>query len=210
MRSRSPDLEALALDQIVVPAGEGRGLTIADGTVIEIVDLDGGQVGDLWAFSADDPGELLSASHTRAALSRLFPAPGEAFVSNRRRPILTLLEDTSPGRHDMLIAACDAERYRSLGVEERHANCAENLVTACDALGILPQGVPQPVNVFMDTPVLPDGRIDWRPAATSAGDRIVLRAERDLHLVLSACPQDLVDINTGGPSPLGIRRIEQP
>src|ERR1700682_4266934 len=100
---------------MVVPAGAGRAVWVRHGEHLRIVDVEGGQVGDLFAFAAADPGEYLSASHTRTSTSRLFPRIGEQFMTNRRRPILTLVADTSPGVHDMLIAACDPERYRMLG-----------------------------------------------------------------------------------------------
>jgi len=107
---------------MVVPAGAGRAVWVRHGEQLRIVDVEGGQVGDLFAFAAADPGEYLSASHTRTSTSRLFPRVGEQFMTNRRRPILTLVADTSPGVHDMLIAACDPERYRMLGVPG-HACC---------------------------------------------------------------------------------------
>ena len=122
--------------KIPVPASEGRAVTVRAGQHVRVVDIEGGQVGDVFAFAADDPGEYLSASHTRTHTSRLFPHVGEAFVTNRRRPILTLAADTSPGAHDMLIAACDPERYLALGADAEHASCAENLRTALSQLGL--------------------------------------------------------------------------
>ena len=100
---------------MVVPAGAGLAVWVRHGEHLRIVDVEGGQVGDLFAFAGADPGEYLSASHTRTSTSRLFPLIGEQFMTNRRRPILTLVADTSPGVHDMLIAACDPEHYRMLG-----------------------------------------------------------------------------------------------
>lgn len=190
-------------DRIIVPAREARSVRVAAGQTFRVVDVEGGQVGDLFAFADGDPSEFLSASHTRAATSRLFPAPGEAFVSSRRRPMLELVADDSPGAHDMLIAACDPERYRGLGVEGGHASCAENLATALAAHGLHLPFVPQPVNVFMNIPVV-DGVLEWLPAATRAGASLTLRALADLLVVLSACPQDVVGINGGQPSPLAI------
>ena len=151
------------LERIEVPAREGRALRVAAGRAFRVIDVAGGQVGDLFAFASPD--EYLSASHTRAHARRLFPAVGEAFHSNRRRPLLELVADDSPGVHDMLIAACDPERYRELGVHEPHASCAENLLRAFPGAPF----VPQPVNLFMNIPV--DGRrarvparADGRPA----------------------------------------------
>ena len=196
-------ISELQEERVVVPAREGRAVTVPAGHRFRVVDIAGGQVGDLFAFVADDPAEHLSASHTRAETSRLFPAPGECFVSDRRRPLLELLADDSPGRHDMLIAACDRDRYRRLGAGDDHPSCAENLRTALAALGPVPAHVPQPVNLFMDIPVAGD-RLEGRPAATRPGAAVTFRALDALHVVLSACPQDLVGINRNGPTPLAI------
>lgn len=194
----------LKTHRTVVPAWEGRAVRVAAGRRVRVVDLEGGQVGDLFAFADGDAAEHLSASHTRAVTSRLFPRVGEAFVTNRRRPILTLVEDTSPGEHDMLIAACDPARYAALGAAPGHASCAENLDRALAGLGMAVAVTPQPVNVFMRIPVTDSGRLEWLPAASRAGDSITFEAAMDCVVVVSACPQDLVGINDGGPSPLAI------
>ena len=188
------------LERIEVPAREGRALRVAAGRSLRVIDVVGGQVGDLFAFAAPD--EYLSASHTRAHTRRLFPAVGEAFHSNRRRPLLELVADDSPGVHDMLIAACDPERYRELGVHGPHASCAENLRHAFPGAPF----VPQPVNLFMNIPVV-DGEVEFLPASTQPGDSVTLRALADVDVVLSACPQDVLRINGGEPTPLRIELL---
>jgi uncharacterized protein YcgI (DUF1989 family) len=189
--------------RIPVPAGAGRAVTLRAGQQVRVVDVDGGQVGDVFAFAADEPGEYLSASHTRTHISRLFPNIGEQFVTNRRRPILTLVADTSPGAHDMLIAACDPERYAALGAPE-HASCADNLRTALSQLGFHTHVIPQPVNVFMRIPVDPSGDLSWLPAPSRAGDAITFAAAMDCVFVVSACPQDLNVINGDQPTAMEI------
>ncbi|MET9337778.1 urea carboxylase-associated family protein [Nonomuraea sp. NPDC003804] len=194
--------------RVIVPAGQGRAVKVAAGQRVRVVDVDGGQVGDLFAFAADDVTEHLSASHTRAFTSRLFPAPGEHFVTDRRRPILTLAEDTSPGWHDMLIAACDPARYAALGVRGFHASCADNLRHSLDRLGLPFPGTPQPVNVFMRIPVADDGGLSWLSAISRPGDAITFEAAMDCVVVVSACPQDLVEINGHRPTPLAIEVLD--
>ena len=130
---------------------------------------------DLFAFCAEDPAEHLSASHTRVTLERMFPAIGESFLTDRRRPILRLVEDTSPGHHDMLVAACDKRRYELLGHPD-HRNCADNLADALSALGVEVPLVPQPVNLFSRIPITADGDLDFRPAATRRSHRVPGRA----------------------------------
>jgi uncharacterized protein YcgI (DUF1989 family) len=56
----------------------------------------------------------------------------------------------------------------------------------------------------MRIPVGADGTLSWLPAPTAAGDAITFRAELDAVVVVSSCPQDLVGINRGAPSPLAV------
>jgi uncharacterized protein YcgI (DUF1989 family) len=199
---------------IHIPAREGRGVRIRAGGRFRVVDLEGGQVGDLFAFYAEDVREYASAEHTRVHVNRLFPRPGEHFVTNRRRPILLFEEDRSPGAHDMLCAACDPSRYAGLGVEGWHASCQENLRKAMAELGHPDVEVPQPTNLFMNIPVRTDGpfqgeaRIEWQVALTKPGDSVIFRTELDCYVVLSACPQDIVVINDRKPTPMAIQLLD--
>ena len=194
----------MSKDRIAIPPREGRALRVREGQSFRVVDVEGGQVAALFAFSLEDLSEYLSAEHTRPQLSRLFPQVGESFLTNLRRPILRFEADTSPGLHDMLCAACDPARYAGLGASDEHASCAENLHLAVAAVGIGPVEIPQPVNLFMHIPVLSDGTLGWEPAETEAGDYVQLLAERDCLIVVSACPQDLLPINRGAPGPLAL------
>ena len=180
----------------VVPAGEGRAVRIEEGMPFAVVDLYGGQVGDLFILADDGSGEAVSPGHTRVAAGRMFPGPGQAFVSERRRPLATVIEDDRDGDHDMLCAACDRARYLGLGVTAAHANCADNFASAASGMGIAVQFIPQPVNVFMSVRVA-SGALEYLPASSQPEDRLVLRAETPLAVVLSSCPQDLSPINHG-------------
>ncbi|SRR6266540_1204114 len=194
---------------VLVPAREARAVRVQPGGRFRVVDVEGGQVVDLFAFAADDVWEHASAEHTRIWVNRLFPRVGETFVTNRRRPILWFEEDGSPGVHDMLCAACDPMRYRLLGVGGWHPSCQENLQRVMAGLGHAQIQVPQPINLFMAVGVEPDGSFTWSPAPTKAGDSVVLRAELDCIVVASACPQDLNEINHYRPTPIGIELLEK-
>jgi uncharacterized protein YcgI (DUF1989 family) len=193
-----------AMERIVVPASEGRGVRLRAGQRYRVVDLEGGQIGDMFAFKADDVSEYAAAEHTRVYNGRLFPKVGEHFVTNRRRPILLFEADTSPGIHDMMIAACDPTRYRELGVQGWHPSCQENLQKALAALGVGRTEIPQPINVFQNTPALANGEIDYRFAETKAGDYAQFRTEMDCYVVVTACAQDLMPVNGTGPTPMAI------
>lgn len=178
----------------VVAAGTARAVVLHRGERVRVTDVEGAQVGDVFAFAAGDPDEYLSASHTRTVTGRLFPEIGEHFVTNRRRPILTFAADTSPGVHDMLIAACDRERYRLLGAPQ-HRSCADNLREALATAGITIGDVPQPVNIFMNIPVTERGDLSWLQAVSRAGDAVTFEADMDCLVVVSSCPMDLNGIN---------------
>jgi uncharacterized protein YcgI (DUF1989 family) len=208
-----PIVEAMTrAARVEVPAATGRAVHLRAGERVRVIDVNGGQVGDVFAFATnaeDGPAltEHHSAAHTRATTSRLFPVVGEHFVTDRRRPILTLVEDTSPGQHDLLVAACDPARYAALGAPG-HRSCAQNLREALAGLGHTYDGpTPQPINVFMQIPVAPDGRLSWLPAPSGPGDAITFEAVVDCVVAVSACPQDIVGINAATLSPLALEVV---
>jgi uncharacterized protein YcgI (DUF1989 family) len=192
------------MERIDIPAREARAWRLKAGASFRVIDVAGLQVGDLWAFNAADPGEYHNAPHTRVECGRLFPHVGEQFWSNRRRPILTLVADDSPGVHDMLMAACDPERFVRLGHIGPHASCQDNLERALAGAGVVAGVVPQPINLFMNTPVDGAGDIEQGAPYTKAGDSVTLRAEQDVVCVVSACPQDIVRTNAGDPTGLAV------
>ena len=187
-----------------VPARQGRAVRLARGETITVINTQGTQVCDLWAFSSDNLSEFLSWEHARGAMNRIVPRVGDGLLTNRRRPILTLTEDSSPGVHDTLIAACDLFRYMGLGVEHYHENCADNLRMALQAIGAHAPEVPQPFNLWMNIPVAGDGSIDWLPPVSKAGDQVGLRAEMDCIVAMSACPQDMIPINGRDMTPVEV------
>jgi uncharacterized protein len=136
--------------------------------------------------------------------------PGDPVLTNRRRPILSVTADTSPGRHDMLYAACDPARYALLGVESPHRSCAENLRLALEEHGFALPVVPQPLNIFMDVRAGEDGILTSHPASSGPGDYIAFQAHIDCLVVLSSCPMDIVPISVGGITPLELQVGQAP
>lgn len=186
-----------------VPARSGKALMVNAGQTVKVINTHGQQVVDSWAFARSDLTEFMSMEHTRATLSRIIPKVGDALVTNRRRPILTIVEDITPGIHDTLIAACDRYRYELLGCKGYHDNCTDNLGAALAALGPIPPETPSPFNLFMNIPVKGDGSLTFEPPVSKSGDFISLRAEIDCIVALSACPQDMVPINGADCKPTG-------
>jgi uncharacterized protein YcgI (DUF1989 family) len=195
----------VALPQrLTLAARQGKALFLGRGQRITIVNRHGSQVVDTWAFNAEDPGEFMSMEHSRTAMLRISPAVGDVLVTNRRRPILALVEDTTPGVHDTLIAACDRYRYQQLGGREDHENCADNLASALRDIGVEGAATPCPLNLFMNVAACEDGGIVFRAPVSAAGQSVTLRAEMDAIVALSACPQDLLPVNGSGPADVDI------
>ena len=178
-----------------IPAYSGGAVAVPAGASIRVTDPQGHQIGDLFAFVRDEPTEWLSTGATRAEHHRLFPEVGSAFVTQFHRPILTLLADTSPGVHDMLYPPCSPALYAGAGVEGHHPSCRENFEIAAASAGMPTVPVPDPVNLFQNTPPDAEGTLVIGPAASLPGDSVLLRAEMDLVLVLTACSYDLGDAN---------------
>ena len=170
-------------------------MRVAKGEVITVINTHGTQVVDTWAFSSDDIAEFMSMEHSRGGMLKVNPQNGDTLRSNQRRPMLTLIEDTSGGVHDTLIAACDRYRYEQLGHVGHHDNCTDNLAAALAALGLTPPETPSPLNLFMNIPVGGEGSISFEAPVSTPGSYVSMRAEMDLIVAFSACPQDLVPVN---------------
>lgn len=169
--------------------------------------------------------EYLSLPHTRAYTNRLVPAVNDTLLTNLRNPIITLIEDTTPGAHDTLTAACDASLYAALGADkpEEHGSCAENLVLALKELNekaglqgtkavgadITVNIAPTPLHLFMNAPLDVDASAQGEGSGAKGAifkveepkgkkrSYVRFRAERDIVMVLSACPMDIGPQNGG-------------
>jgi uncharacterized protein YcgI (DUF1989 family) len=182
-----------------IPARRGVAVRVQRGARVEIVNTFGQQVVDTWALI--DSEEWMSMEHSRLHMGKLNPVVGDTLVTNRRRPILTLVADTSGGVHDTLLAACDPARYELLGCSEPHDNCTDNLHAALATLDLAVPATPSPLNLFENARPGADGTLAIAPPVSTPGSSVTFRAELDAVLVFSACPQDIVATNGPGLTP---------
>ena len=105
---------------------------VSAGDYVRVVDVEGTQIGDLFAVAAGDHNEYLSASLTRFYNSNLFPTVDQPFFTTADRPILTFTHDHSPGFHDMLFASCNRPWFAGRGMAD-HPNCRDNYFAAARA-----------------------------------------------------------------------------
>jgi uncharacterized protein YcgI (DUF1989 family) len=181
----------------IIAAGTGVGFRLQRGSLLKIIDPEGGQTGDLAAFSVDGS-ERLSSGRTIDYCGKIYVSTGDVLWSDRSNPMLTIVTD-QVGRHDLLYAPCSLEMYRKqYGVTGYHANCHDNLCSALRDAGVQPEPLMSTLNFFMDASVAPDGTLSFAPPRSRAGDSMVLRAEMDLVIALSACPTSTCN---GGAAP---------
>jgi uncharacterized protein YcgI (DUF1989 family) len=184
-----------------IPARSGKASHVKQGQIIRVINTHGEQIVDTWAFNAADLNEFMSMEHSRAHILRIIPQVGDTMLTNQRRPILTLVEDTAGGVHDTIIAACDRYRFELLGCSGYHDNCTDNLHAAMRELGLKAAETPSPFNLFMNIPVQADRSLSFKAPVSTPGSYVALRAEMDLVIAFSACPQDVLPINGVNRSP---------
>jgi uncharacterized protein len=186
----------------------GAGLIVKRGQRLEIIDPCGEQVSDLVSFSESDPGEWLSSGRTIDYANTIYVTTGHILYSNRSRPMWTIVEDTV-GRHDFLLTPCSAEMFALLyKTTGHHPSCFENLVHGLAPFGISPDAIPTTLNVFMNVDVLPSGELRILPPRSRPGDHVVLRAEMDLIVGVTACSAELS--NNGRFKPIDVRLHADP
>ena len=167
----------------------GTGFPLAAGQTLTVVDPTGGQVSDLFAVAADDVLETFSSGRTIDYGGTVYPTTGDVLYSNRSRPMLRIVED-SCGRHDVLLTPCSQETFDLLYPDlggAAHPSCLANLVGGLAPFGVEADRIGTTLNIFMNVWTAPDGELHIDPPLSVAGDRLVLRAELDLFVGLTAC-----------------------
>src|SRR5207248_1795169 len=154
--------------------------------LLTIIDLEGEQVADLVAFSAVDTREYLSSGRSIDYANTIYLTTGNILYSNRSRPLLTIVAD-DVGRHDFLFTPCSPETFRIIyGNSGYHPSCFENLAISLKQFGIAPDSISTTFNIFMNVMINLDGTLNIQPPRSRRMDKIVLRADMDLIVGLTA------------------------
>lgn len=165
----------------------GVGIAVEKGRFLKIIDPQGEQVSDLTAFAQADIAEWLSSGRTIDYANTIYLSAGHTLYSNRSRPMFSIVEDTV-GRHDFLLTPCSPETFQIIyDHHDYHPSCFENLHTNLAQFGITPDMIPTTLNVFMNVVVLESGELRIDPPPSKAGDYLLLRAEMDLFVGVTAC-----------------------
>ncbi len=172
----------------VIPPRTGTAFLLPRGSQLKIIDPLGEQVCDLLCFNQQDRREVLSSGRTLDYNNKIFLSAGDRFYSNRSQVMFEIIEDTV-GRHDFLLTPCSADTFRIIyGHEHPHRGCFGNLEAALEQYGIAADDIPTSFNVFMNVAI--DGKtgeLKVEAPKSKAGDFIIIKAEMDLIVGLTAC-----------------------
>ena len=189
----------------VVAAGEPFMKEIKKGQVLRILDLKGNQAVDTLFYSASDPEQRYDANNTIREQGNIYLSTGTALLSNQGNLMLTIVADTC-GRHDTLGGACSAEsntvRY---ALEKRHMHsCRDSFLMALADWdnGLSKRDLSSNINFFMNVPVTPDGGLTFEDGISEAGRYVEMRAEMDVIVLISNCPQLNNPCNAYNPTPV--------
>jgi urea carboxylase-associated protein 1 len=196
-----------AVHDEVIAAGEPWLGDVEQGQILRIVDLEGNQAVDTLFYNAHNTEERYSAVDTIRAQGNIYLTTGTPLRSNLGASMLTIIEDTC-GRHDTLGGACSAEsnsvRY---ALEKRHMHsCRDNflLALARHDRGLSKRDLPSNINFFMNVPVTSDGALRFEDGISAAGRYVQLRAQMDVLVLISNCPQLNNPCNAFNPTPIQI------
>ncbi len=196
---------AQAVVDETLAAGEPWMKQLKRGQIFRILDLEGNQAVDTIFYSAADPLERYSLTHTIQSQGALYLTTGSRLMSSEGRPMLTIVADTC-GRHDTLGGACACEsntvRY---ALEKRFMHsCRDNylLAIAHAPEELSKRDVVSNINFFMNVPVTPGGKLTFEDGISAPGKYVELRAEMDVMVLVSNCPQLNNPCNAYNPTPV--------
>lgn len=169
----------------------GTGFEIQCGELLRITDPQGEQVSDLTSFSRAYPAEWLSSGRSIDYANTIYVTTGCVLYSNRSRPMWTIVDDTV-GRHDFLLTPCSPQTFEIIYKNhERHPSCFDNLSSALSPFGIRPDAIPTTLNMFMNVEIAASGELRILPPRSRPGDYLLLRAEMDMIVGVTACSAEL-------------------
>ena len=196
-------LDGAVVHDEVVPARAPWLHTVRAGQSLRIVDLEGNQAVDFLLYAAADDAERYSAQDTIAAQRNIFLRTGAALLSNEGRTMMTITA-TSVDYHDTIGGACSCEsntlRYGH-HTKAQHA-CVDNFLDANVRAGRGKRDMVSNINFFMNVPVEADGALGIVDGISAPGLTVDLRAEMDVVVVVSNCPQINNPCNGFNPTPV--------
>lgn len=190
----------------IIDAGDYYIGVVKAGETFRILDLEGNQAADTLFFNANNPQERYSAMDTIREQGNVYLTTGSQLRSNENNIMLEIVADTC-GRHDTLGGACATEsntvRY---DLEKRcmHA-CRDSWMLAIaenPQYGLSKRDISHNINFFMNVPITSEGGLTFEDGISAPGKYVELRAEMDVIVLISNCPQLNNPCNGYNPTPV--------
>ena len=193
---------AILLDE-VVPARAPWSAVVSRGNVLTIVDVGGNQSGDCLLYNAHDTAERYSVPDTIAWSGNVYVRTGTVLRSNEGNPLATVVANEID-RQDTIGGACGKEsntlRYGHHTAAEH--GCRENFLAEAANYGLGARDIVSNLNWFMNVPIEADGTLGIVDGISGPGKRVAFRAEMDILVLVSNCPQMNNPCNDFNPTPL--------
>ena len=188
-----------------IPAEAPFSTVVRKGQTLRIEDSYGQQAIDTLFYNAEDHSERYSSQDTMREQGAAYITTGTRIISNEGRVMLTMTAD-SCGRHDTSAGACSCESNTvrfGHGTKYLHA-CRDNFVLEVSKHGMGKRDVVPNINFFMNVPIEPSGEMTIVDGISAPGDYVELKAEMDVLLVISNCPQVNNPCNGFDPTPIRV------
>ena len=187
-------------DEIVQP-GDYWHKRLGKGDVLRIVDLEGCQAVDTIIYDAANTQVRYNAANTMKLAFSIYLSKGCVLYDDLAQPMMTIVEDTC-GRHDTIGGNCSQRNQHAALRQAGQGCCRDNFISALGELGMQPRDIPANINFFMHVPVQANGHVAIADGISKPGDFVDLRAEKDVLVVISNCPQELNPCSGGNPTPI--------
>jgi urea carboxylase-associated protein 1 len=176
---------------------------LSKGDHLRIIDLEGQQAVDFLVYDAANRENRYNAANTIKINRSVYVGKGFRLISDLGEVLMTLVEDTV-GHHDTIGGCCSTEvnhmRYGIRGTP----SCRNNFIKALTEHGMDARDIPANINFFMNVPVRPDGSTEIVDGSSEPGDYVDLRAEKDVLVVISNCPQQYNPCSGWNPTPIRV------
>ena len=164
---------------------------------------------DLVAFNLHNLVERFDQARTKVYNMKIFISTGDKLMGRANQHMMTIVEDGyKDGTHDLQKGMCSGYRFQLAKQEGRLGEyypreikeipdhgCWENLSKALAPYNIAPEDIPSPLNLNQTMKIDGvTGRMEHTQIRPKPGTYVDLRAEMDLLVAFSACP----DLPVGG------------
>lgn len=195
----------MVVSEAVIQNNTGMAFMVRSGQVIRVI---GESTADFVVFNLNNFRERFDQARTKVDQGKIYVGKGDSLISKFNNVMMTIVEDTYKGTHDLQKGMCSSSFYEKWGDKifdiygatwkklgrKREASpdhgCWENLTSALKPWQIPPEDIPSPLNIFQTMVInAKTGTMRYSTKRPKPGTHIDLRAEMDCLVGISACPE---------------------